>query len=391
MAALIAVNQFAVTLYLPATPAISRGLSAHPAVVQMSLAVFLFSMGTSQLIYGPLSDYYGRRRVLFVGLILLVMSSLAVMLSQDITQLILARFLQGLGAGAGPVISRAILRDHFQGKHLGSAISLLMMAASVTAAISPFLGGHLQMWFGWRACFAFMALYAVSILGAYYVYLPETNVRIGKVAFSLRNTLHDYADLLKSRIVFSYLLCIILSFAGIIIYQSVAPFILQDQLGLTAGAYGTIIIIPSVMTFMAGFISSRLSAHMRRDHLMLLGTVFMLAGGGALVLGYYLGFFNVTTVVLGICLAIFGRAFVFANAGASLLQPYPDMAGTVGALTGFFQMAGSALISALLNILNWRSMPTLGVTYLALATMIIVITFFVITSKRRKEGQVVTV
>ncbi len=163
---LTAVAPLSIDTYLPAMPALARQFAVDPAHVQYSLSLFFVGLGFGQLLYGPVSDRHGRRPVMYFGLALYLAASLACALSISINMLIVARLVQGLGAAAGPVMARAIVRDRFEGSKAASVMSFVVMVMGAAPLIAPMIGSMILFFGEWQLIFWMLVGYSVVALAA---------------------------------------------------------------------------------------------------------------------------------------------------------------------------------------------------------------------------------
>src|SRR3546814_4004503 len=184
-------------LYRPSRPSGGAACAAGTGEVQLTLSVFLAGFAVSQLVYGPLSDRFGRRPVILGGVALYLLASLACMVAPSIEVLILARFVQAVGACVGPAIGRAAVRDIYGRERSGRMLAFMGMVMALAPAFGPILGGFLEVWFGWRANFAVLALFSVIILAASFVALPATNRWKSRDATRLGHLVGKYRALLR--------------------------------------------------------------------------------------------------------------------------------------------------------------------------------------------------
>ena len=238
VSALIAIGQIATSIYLPSMPSMTDALHTDGATMQLTLSAYLVGFAVSQLVYGPLSDRYGRRPVLFAGLVLYVATSAVCALAGTIDELIVGRLFQSMGACAGPVVGRAVVRDLYDGKKAAKVLGYVGFVLAVSPAFAPVLGAHLHGWFGWRANFVFVALFGAAIgvimwrkLGETHQPDPQSGLGLGRMAAS-------YATLWRSPTFLAYTLNLSLAFTALFVYISESPFVFIDMLGTSERAYG---------------------------------------------------------------------------------------------------------------------------------------------------------
>jgi MFS transporter, DHA1 family, multidrug resistance protein len=205
LTALVALGPISTDLYLPSLPGLLRHFGADIAEVQLTLSVFLLGLAGGQLVYGPLSDRFGRRPVLLTGLVIYVLASLACVAASGISALIAARFLQACGACAGPVVCRAVVRDVHGREGAARVLSYMGAAMAIAPALGPILGGFIEGWLGWRANFAVLALYGAVGPGVTVAILPETAPDRDQ-PIAVGSLLYGYGALLKARAYMGFVL-----------------------------------------------------------------------------------------------------------------------------------------------------------------------------------------
>jgi DHA1 family bicyclomycin/chloramphenicol resistance-like MFS transporter len=299
-------------------------------------------MAGGMLFYGPLSDRFGRRPVLIAGVAVYVAATVVCLFSPSIEPLIAARFVQGLGACAGPVLGRAVVRDVFGAERAGRVLSYMSMAMAVAPAVGPVLGGYLEVAFGWRAAFTVLLAFSAACLAGLIFLLPETNPEKLPHATRFGALLRNYASLLGHRVYLGYVLCASFGYSGIFIYISGSSFVLIDGLGLSPDIYGYCF-AAAVVGYMCGaFASGRLGKRWPLDRMIGYGLVICLTAG-ALAAGFafavaFAGVAEVATVVAPFALFLAGAGLVLPNSVAGSLGPFPRIAGSASALLGFVQM-----------------------------------------------------
>lgn len=341
---LVAFGPISTDLYLPALPRIGEVFSAGPESVQLTLSVFLAGFAAGMLVYGPLSDRFGRRPVLIGGILVYLLATLACALAQSIEWLIAARFLQALGACCGPVLGRAVVRDLYGASRAAQALSYVAMAMAVAPAAGPVLGGVVTQWVDWWANFVLLLGFGALALAGVLAILPETNRHRDPTATQPRRLVANYAGLLRNRTYLGYVVTVGAGYGGIFAFISGSAFALIGGLGLTPLAYG-LCFAAVVGGYMIGsFASARLHGRIPLDGLVHLGNLAMLAGGLVGAVLALAGLWSVAAIVLPMALYLLGCGLVMPNAQAGAIGPFPRMAGAAAAMLGFLQMSAAALL-----------------------------------------------
>ncbi|MBX3684513.1 MAG: multidrug effflux MFS transporter [Rhodocyclaceae bacterium] len=340
---LVALGPLSTDFYLPSLPALTEALGTDVAGAQMTLSVFLVGFAVGQLFYGPLSDRFGRRPALLAGLFIYLLGSLGCTFAADIEWLIAARFAQALGACAGPVLGRAIVRDLYGPHDAARMLSYVGAAMALAPLLGPLLGGWLSVWFDWRACFVFLSLYSAALLLASGWMLGESNHHRDRDATRPGHIVANYRSLLADRHYLGVLLCNGLAYAALFSFISASSFVFIGLFGFSPQAMGL-----AFGAMVSGYIvgstgSGRLGARFGSERLLgagaLTGTV-----AGAAMLGLALaGVEQPLAVMIPMWFAACAIGVVMPNAVALGLAPYPRMAGAAASLMGFSQMGLAAL------------------------------------------------
>ncbi len=336
-------------LYLPALPSLVRAFDTDVAAVQLTLSAFMFGFAAAQLVCGPLSDRFGRRPVLVASLALYVLATVGCLFAWSIEALIAARFLQALGACAGPVVGRAIVRDLYTPERAAQMFAYIAMAMAVAPALGPILGGAVVDTVGWPATFWVLILYGVILWVATVWTLAETNTRPDPRALERARLFGNYGRLVRDRRYCGYVLCVSFVFSGIFSFISGSSFVMIGHFGLSPPAYG-LCFATFVVGYMTGsFTAGRLTPRLGIERMIVAGT-WVAAGFGAL--GWALAFAGVDTVVAVVgpaSLFMIGVGMVLPTAQAGAIGPYPRMAGVASALLGFVQMGLGATVGILVG------------------------------------------
>jgi DHA1 family bicyclomycin/chloramphenicol resistance-like MFS transporter len=344
---LTALGPLSMDMYLPSLPDIAQSLNATIVQVQLTIAFYLLGFGVGQIVYGPVSDRFGRRPVLLIAIVLYGLATVACALAQSIDALIAARFVQALGGAGAIVLARAVVRDIYSGVRAGRELSLMGSITGLAPIAAPMIGGVLQTAFGWRSCFILLVTFAVVAGSAAAFLLPETLRQRTPGPFSLRSMGALYRSVLVHRGFLANLGILTTTFIGLFAWVSGAPIVMQGEVyGLTPLVFGITFAIGAAGYVAGTFIASRIVMRLGLDRMMGIGTVMMAAGGLVMVVVLALGLANVVWFVGAMTIFLAGLGFALPAAMAGALTPFPDRAGTASSLMGFAQQSGAALAAA---------------------------------------------
>ncbi len=339
---LVALGPLSTDLYLPALPGLTQTFNTDVAQVQLTLSVFLIGFAVAQLIYGPLSDRYGRRSLMLFGLALYLLASLGCMLAPSIDALIVARFFQALGACAGPVLGRAIVRDVYGPLQAARVLAYISGAMAIAPMIGPFFGGWLTAWFGWRANFAALALFAAVMLAVVFAMLGESNAHRDPAATQPRRILKNFRALLSARSYLGYLLCTSFAYGALFSFISGSSFVLIQLYGLSPQWFGVSFGLVVTGYICGTLITARFTLRLGPARMVKMGAVLGALAGTLMVALALMGVRGVWAILLPMFGVLVAAGLIMPNAFGGALAPYPKMAGAASALMGFVQMALAA-------------------------------------------------
>lgn len=364
LAGLAMLGPFCIDTYLPSFSAISREFGVPPVYVQQTLSAYLLCFAGMMLFHGTLSDSFGRRPVIIASLGVFTIASIGATFASSISTLIAFRALQGLSAGAGTVVGRAMIRDRLSGPQAQKMLSDVTIVFAVAPAIAPILGGWLQLWFGWRSVFAFLAIVGLLLGLVCWRALPESLPACQRQVFQTRQILGNYWTAMRHPQFL--LLAFSMAFAsiGFFVYIASAPHFVPQVLGLPATSYGWLF-IPLVGGMVSGATVAGRLAH-RREPLQLIRAGYLLMGSAALLnLGYNLLFpATVPWAVMPLFLYTFGVSLSSPSTMVLTLNVFPAMRGLAASLQAFVQMMLFSIVAAVVA-------PVVGASGLGLATFLV--------------------
>ena len=362
---MVALNQMSMGLYLPSMPAMAETLATTVGQVQLTLTMFVAGFAVSQLVWGPVADRFGRRPTLLIGLVFFTVASVACALATTVEELIVYRFVQAIGACAGQVVARSVVRDTTEGAESAKVMSYIALAMSLSPAVTPSIGGQLHALFGWRSNFALLAVVGLVLAAIAVARLPETTRRKVPDALHLVPMLRNYASLLRDRSFLGYILVIGGMFGCLMAYQTGSPFVLMVELGWSPQAYGLLILF-NVFGFLSGsFTATRVAPRLGIRRTVRFGSIAVLASGLPLLVLPMIGHLSTVGVIAPMMLFLFGMGLGMPSAMAGTLQGFPYIAGSASALMGFAQMGVGVLASLAVSRIDGDHHLILGIVFAA--------------------------
>jgi len=369
---LSAVAPFATDLYLPAFPQMTGELQASATTVQLTLTAFLVGVTAGQLVFGPLSDRFGRVPPLLTGAALCVLASAAAVLAPNVGVLVVARLLQGLGGAAGMVIGRAVISDLATGKPAARAFSLMMIVGGVAPVVAPLLGGLLTGPIGWRGLLTIVLGLSILMLVAVLVVVRETHLRSRRDALRAeRQGSGSPLRALRSRTFLGYTAVFGFAFAVMMAYISASPFLYQDMLGLGTVGYGLAFGLNALALMGISILSAKLTATRSVTGVLTVGIALVLASTVAFAVLVVTGA-PVFWLAVPLFTAVGSLGLVLGNATALALGAVPSAAGSASAVLGALQFGLAALVSPLVSIGGEGTAAPLAIVMLASAMVAVV-------------------
>ncbi len=352
LGAFVAVGAFTIDMYLPALPAIATDLRTSSPMVQLTLTGTLVGLALGQLVIGPLSDAFGRRRPLLAGTALHVVASLLVLVAPTVEVLGVLRVLQGVGSAAGGVVAMAIVRDLYEGRAAATTLSRLFLVMGAAPVLAPTLGGELLRITSWRGVFAVLALYGLLLFVVGALTVPETLPPGRRVTGGIAGTLRTYRGLLRDRVYVGLVLVAGLTMAGLFSYVSGSSFVYQRQFGLDEQQFGMLFGAGAFFLIGATQLNPLL---LRRWSPAQVLSVAMLAGtlAGLVLLGLAAGGWGgLAGVVVPLWAVLAAVGLSLPNAPALALAAHGETAGSAAALLGAVQFGIGAVVSPLVGVLG---------------------------------------
>ncbi|MEE2033643.1 multidrug effflux MFS transporter [Rhodococcus chondri] len=350
LALLSATAPLATDMYLPGLPIMSESLGTTTVGVQLTLTTFMAGLGIGQLVVGPLSDGWGRRRLLLIGTIVLALSSALCALAPTIEVLVAARLIQGFSGGTGIVLARAVIADRARGKAAAKLFSIMMIIGGVAPVLAPILGGVLLDPIGWRGIFWVLAAIAVAMTAGVVLFVPETLPPEKRHGGGLSALIGNFGYVLANRRFLGYAATFALSFGAMFAYISASPFVTQEVLGLSPTQFSLVFAVNSLGLITGNIVNTRLVGRFEVRSLLRTGVSTLFGGGVLLLIASLVAGDRAWLILPLLFVCVSSLSFIMGNATALGQSEVPKAAGTGSALMGASQFGLAAVVSPLVGL-----------------------------------------
>jgi DHA1 family bicyclomycin/chloramphenicol resistance-like MFS transporter len=354
---------FAIDTMFPAFPAIESDFAVSAVAMQQTISVYLVAYALMSLFHGPLSDALGRKPVILCGVVLFALASVGCALSQNLSQLLAFRALQGVSAGAGLIVGRAIIRDCLDGDDAQRLMSHVTMIFGIAPALAPVVGGWILAWSDWRDIFWFLTAFSLLLLALAALWLPETHARAFRIPLKLRSLYLGNRAILANRQFLLLAFAGSFNFGALFLYIACAPAFVLDLMKLNAQQFGWFF-IPMISGMMLGaFLSGRLAGRLTGAQSAGLG--FAICGLAVLCnIGYNLWAEapRAPWAVLPVMLNAFGIALVFPILTLAMLDMYPRHRGAASSMQAFVGLSFNAVLAGVVAPLVHHSAWAIALT-----------------------------
>lgn len=381
LAALTSVGPFTIDTYLPSFIEISEKLNTSTAMVQQTITAYLIGFGLMSLWHGAISDIFGRKKIIIIGMFIYLLAAIGCAFAQSIEQLIIFRIIQGLSAGSGVIIARAIVRDIYSGARAQKLMSQMSMLFAIAPAIAPIIGGFIQIHFGWRFQFVFLATFAGVLIILTLKFLPETLPKNCRQPFKFITLLQGYLEIFSNYRFWFLTLSITFLFSGFFMTVLSAPHILIKTLGLRENQF-YIFFVPFTLGMMFGsFISGRVAQYW--SHAKILKVAFILMISSALMSATYHTFYPpaLPWTISFLPIYTIGMSMAMPSITLLIFDLFPSRRGMISSCQSFIQIMGSSFFAGILAPLLWDKV--LNLTLAMLCLCVVSLSFLILLSKRK--------
>ena len=331
-----------VDMYLPAMPAMRADLHGSPAAAQQTLAVFFVGMALAQILLGPLSDHYGRKRPLLAGIGLFVAASIGCAIAASMEGLIAMRFVQALGGAAGMVVGRAVARDYFEGSDLARMFSLIMLVMGLAPILAPLVGSAILLVAGWRTIFWVLTAYGLGVLALAALGLGESLPVADRARHGIVGSIAAMARVGTDRRFLGYALAMAFASGAMFSYIAASPFVFIDYYGFSPGEFAALFGVNAIGLVAAAQLKVRLLRHWPPATILRWTLSFQFAAALVLLAVALSGAGDAVGVPIALFFTVVCIGLIGSNAGALAMTPFGREAGAVSALMGMLHGAAGA-------------------------------------------------
>ena len=365
LAATSALGPAGMQILLPALPVIQDDFSVSNDVAQLTLSLSMFSIAIGTLVYGPMSDKYGRKPTMLLGIFIAIIGSIFCYLADSIGWLIAGRIIQAFGGAVGLVLARAIVRDVYGAEESARVIATLVMVMVIAPMMSPALGGEMMNRFGWESVFLVMA--GASVIIFFFLILRQPETLVTPVQFEgIGSMLRTFGSLLRSRPFCGYAFCV--TFVSVVFFSfiSAAPEIMVSVLNRPPTEYGYYFVMIPIGFMIGNYVTRHFGRSISIDSMIVLGSTIAIGGIVLAIVLNLVGLSHPLALFLPVSIAVFGNGITLPNAQAAAINEFPQYAGSASGLTGFLQMSVSAVAAQFVAfIFNETAYPLLIMMLLA--------------------------
>ncbi|WP_375327370.1 MFS transporter [Candidatus Tisiphia endosymbiont of Nemotelus uliginosus] len=379
---LITVSRAALELYIPLLPAISHYFNVSEIYTQCSITAYLIGMGGSQFIYGPLSERYGRKNIILLGLVIFIIGNILCVTAKSINILICSRLLTGIGGGVGFNMVRAVAADIFQGKELVKALSSITIALAITSMLVPLVSSYIAAYSSWHGSVISIVLHSSILCVIIFKYLPETNSNIKTVPLNLNSVCNNYFSLLLNKPFMLRVLISTLALSGIISYTQISPFLIIEGLGYSSKEYSVVSLFITTAYLISGYFMKVFLPKLSTTTILIIGTLLLISSGLFMLMLFLLKMYDIWSIIIPTMIYIMGANIIISHNNAEALSSFA--AGYTSSIIGGVQMLGSALMSTLLIKFLPHGQLSLALIFGGLGLVLFVVVGFRILKTNRK-------
>ncbi|MBL7545430.1 MAG: multidrug effflux MFS transporter [Bdellovibrionaceae bacterium] len=373
LGSMTALSPFSIDMYLSSFPQMAQSLGSDVNKISMTLSSYFIGLASGQLFYGPLMDRFGRKRPLYIGLLIFILTSIGCAYSSSLDMLITLRFFQAVGGCSAGVASFAMVRDLFEPKESAKVLSSLILILGVSPLLAPTLGGYISHYFGWSTVFMVLAAMAVALLTIVKQFLPESHEPDPTHILRPLPILKNYLSILQEPQFYANALAGAVGFSALFVYLAASPIIFMEIFGVTEQHYGWIFAIIAAGLILMSQLNVVLLKKYRNEQILLGALSALLIGSLLFFICALNGWYNLYTVIATLFALLSCIGLSNPNSASLAMAPFSDKAGSAAALIGFLQMSIGALASLAVGVLKSQQLTPVSAIFVGTSTIALVI------------------
>lgn len=371
LGSLTAFGPLSMDMYLPGLPAVTDFFGVSASLGQLSITTCLLGLAVGQLVFGPLSDFIGRRKPLIVTLLFYTIISILCGLSTHIWAFILLRFLQGFTGAAGIVIARASARDMYNGRELTKFIALLAIVNGAAPILAPIFGGIILTWMTWKAVFYILGAIGLTMFITILFFLPETLPEEKRIEGNIFAVFNSFGTLLKDRVFIGIALSQAFVSMSMFAYIAASPFVLQNIYEVSPQQFAYIFAINGLGIILSAQVAGRLSQRYDEMTLLRAGVLFAFTGSILLMCVVFLHL-PLAIMMIALFMVVSSVGMVNTTSFSLGMNRQGKVAGSASAFLGILPFAGGALVSPLVGVAGENSAIPMGIVIFSCCTLAVV-------------------
>ncbi len=349
---------------MPVLPQLFQLFDTSHTAIKLSVTVFLFGFAATQLIWGPLSDKHGRRKMLLAGFTITIFGALMAALSINIEMFLAARFIEAVGMGCGPVVARSIIMDSFNKKEITHVIAMSAVIVGIMPAVAPIIGGWLSMWLTWHSIFYFLVIYGIALWVFALMRLHESNLELDRELTPLKS-LRVYRSCFQSRQFTSSLILYGLYYGLQLGYYTAAPFIFITHLHYSKEYYGGFMLFTVVSYMLGAYVSKHVLKVVSLRTMIFIAMMISILGLLLMVVFDFVAGLTTLTVIMPMMIVIAGSGAISPPVNTLAMSVFKTRKGAAAALLGFSMVGFSAIFSGIMALVHNDSLiPLIGMLLL---------------------------
>ena len=359
---LVVLGQFATELYLPSMPSMAIYMNVNINMIQLSIAVYVFGFAIGSMVYGTLSDKFGRRPIILICILVGSIGSLVCCFSFSLDSLLIGRVIQGIGFSGGAVVARSITKDISETREELAKVSSTMGILYASAiAFAPIIGGYIEKYMFWRINFILLLVLAIVTITLCWYKIPETNKN--KRSLTINVVLHDYIDVLTNR---NFLLYNIISasiLSGLVAYQTMSSYLLQVRVGMSPDSFGYTALFITAALISGGFINRFLMPRRGSEKIIIVGCYLYILTSILYVITGIFGLINIYIILVPIVIAVIASGIIYPNCSAGAMSVFDTKVGTAASVYNCLQMLGATIGSIIVSLFHNANQLVLGLLF----------------------------